>query len=273
MPRNHLPESSMRPETAYQIVHDELMLDGNARLNVATFVTTWMEPAADVLMAECADKNMIDKDEYPQTAELEQRCVNMHRQPVERRGGARPGDGLLHHRIERGVHARRDGPQVALARPPARGRPVHGHPEPRHGHQRPGLLGQVLPILGRRAAPGPGRGRGHAPDRRPRRRRLRREHDRRRGHPGVDLRRHLRAGGRDRRGPRHAAGREGDRRARARGRRLGRVHRALHRHRPGVGLPRAARRSPSTPRATSSAWSTRAWAGSSGATPTPCPRT
>ena len=53
------------------------MLDGNARLNVATFVTTWMEPQADKLMAECFDKNMIDKDEYPQTAELEARCVAM----------------------------------------------------------------------------------------------------------------------------------------------------------------------------------------------------
>ena len=53
------------------------MLDGNARLNLATFVTTWMEPEADLLMAESADKNMIDKDEYPQTAELERRCVNI----------------------------------------------------------------------------------------------------------------------------------------------------------------------------------------------------
>jgi glutamate decarboxylase len=53
------------------------MLDGNARLNLATFVTTWMEPEADRLLAECLDKNMIDKDEYPQTAELELRCVNM----------------------------------------------------------------------------------------------------------------------------------------------------------------------------------------------------
>jgi glutamate decarboxylase len=51
------------------------MLDGNARLNLATFVTTWMEPQATALMAECAEKNMIDKDEYPQTAELERRCV------------------------------------------------------------------------------------------------------------------------------------------------------------------------------------------------------
>src|SRR4029453_11549444 len=52
-------------------------LDGNARLNVATFVTTWMEPQAQRLMAECVDKNMIDKDEYPQPAELEARCVAM----------------------------------------------------------------------------------------------------------------------------------------------------------------------------------------------------
>ena len=53
------------------------MLDGNARLNVATFVTTWMEPQAERLMSECYDKNMIDKDEYPQTAEFEMRCVNI----------------------------------------------------------------------------------------------------------------------------------------------------------------------------------------------------
>jgi len=53
------------------------MLDGNARLNVATFVTTWMEPQAQKLMSECYDKNMIDKDEYPQTAEIEARCVKM----------------------------------------------------------------------------------------------------------------------------------------------------------------------------------------------------
>src|SRR3954452_4736869 len=77
VPKHHLPDRPMDPTTAYQIVHDHLMLDGNARLNLATFVTTWMEPQADLLMAECLDKNMIDKDEYPQTAELERRCVNM----------------------------------------------------------------------------------------------------------------------------------------------------------------------------------------------------
>ncbi len=77
VPRYTLPEGEMPPEMAYRLIHDELMLDGNARLNLATFVTTWMEPEAERLMAETFDKNMIDKDEYPQTAEVETRCVNM----------------------------------------------------------------------------------------------------------------------------------------------------------------------------------------------------
>ncbi|MGW6536827.1 glutamate decarboxylase [Streptomyces sp. NPDC055051] len=76
-PRHRMPERPLPPSSAYQLVHDELMLDGNSRLNLATFVTTWMEPQAGVLMAECRDKNMIDKDEYPRTAELERRCVAM----------------------------------------------------------------------------------------------------------------------------------------------------------------------------------------------------
>src|SRR5450631_4596061 len=75
VPRNTLPGYGMLPDTALQVVRDELILDGNARLNLATFVTTWMEPQAQQLMSECFDKNMIDKDEYPQTAELERRCV------------------------------------------------------------------------------------------------------------------------------------------------------------------------------------------------------
>ncbi|MFE2565782.1 glutamate decarboxylase [Streptomyces mirabilis] len=76
-PKHRLPDGPLPPNTAYQVVHDDLMLDGNARLNLATFVTTWMEPQAGVLMGECRDKNMIDKDEYPRTAELERRCVAM----------------------------------------------------------------------------------------------------------------------------------------------------------------------------------------------------
>jgi glutamate decarboxylase len=77
IPRHALREAELPAEVAYQIIHDELMLDGNARMNLATFVSTWMEPQAEKLMAECLDKNMIDKDEYPQTAELEMRCVNI----------------------------------------------------------------------------------------------------------------------------------------------------------------------------------------------------
>ena len=77
VPRYNIPENEMAPGTAYAIIHDELMLDGNSRLNLATFVTTWMEPEARQLMTETFDKNMIDKDEYPQTAELEMRCVNI----------------------------------------------------------------------------------------------------------------------------------------------------------------------------------------------------
>jgi glutamate decarboxylase len=76
-PKNALAQNPVPADVAYQLIHDELLLDGSARLNLATFVTTWMEPQARQLMADCADKNMIDKDEYPQTAELERRCVAM----------------------------------------------------------------------------------------------------------------------------------------------------------------------------------------------------
>jgi glutamate decarboxylase len=77
VPRLRLPAGPMNPDTAYQLVHDELLLDGRSRLNLATFVTTWMEPQAARLMAETADRNLVDKDEYPQIAELERRCVHM----------------------------------------------------------------------------------------------------------------------------------------------------------------------------------------------------
>lgn len=77
VPRFRMRDQGMLPETAYQIVHDEIALDGNARLNLATFVTTWMEPFAERLYVESVNKNMIDKDEYPQTAAIEERCVRI----------------------------------------------------------------------------------------------------------------------------------------------------------------------------------------------------
>ncbi|MDQ7832794.1 MAG: glutamate decarboxylase, partial [Desulfovibrionaceae bacterium] len=76
-PKNRFPQTEIDPRHAYQIVHDELMLDGNSRQNLATFCQTWADPEVHRLMDECLDKNMIDKDEYPQTAEIEARCVRM----------------------------------------------------------------------------------------------------------------------------------------------------------------------------------------------------
>jgi glutamate decarboxylase len=77
VPKYRIAPGEMPPRTAYQIVHDEAMLDGNARFNLATFVGTWMDEYADRIYLEAADKNMIDKDEYPQTAEIEERCVRI----------------------------------------------------------------------------------------------------------------------------------------------------------------------------------------------------
>ena len=74
-PLHELPPGPVPADVAYQLIHDELLIDGSARLNLATFVTTWMEPQAQTLMGEAVAKNMIDKDEYPQTAEIENRCV------------------------------------------------------------------------------------------------------------------------------------------------------------------------------------------------------
>jgi glutamate decarboxylase len=77
VPIDSLPASGAGTEAAYELISSELLLDGQSRLNLATFVTTWMPSAGARLMAETADKNIIDKDEYPQTAEIEARCVNI----------------------------------------------------------------------------------------------------------------------------------------------------------------------------------------------------
>ncbi|KAF3780683.1 Glutamate decarboxylase 4 [Nymphaea thermarum] len=77
LPRFRMPENSIPKEAAYQIINDELMLDGNPRLNLASFVTTWMEPECDRLMTQAINKNYVDMDEYPVTTELQNRCVNM----------------------------------------------------------------------------------------------------------------------------------------------------------------------------------------------------
>jgi glutamate decarboxylase len=77
LPIDRLPQEGIRDELAYELIKADLLLDGAARLNLATFVSTWMPPYAERLMSDTADKNMIDKDEYPRTAQLEARCVEI----------------------------------------------------------------------------------------------------------------------------------------------------------------------------------------------------
>lgn len=77
IPKFEMPLEGMPAQAAYQLIHDELNLDGNPVLNLASFVTTWMEPEADKLIAESVDKNYVDNDEYPQTMRIQLRVVNM----------------------------------------------------------------------------------------------------------------------------------------------------------------------------------------------------
>ena len=269
LPRHELPDGELPADVAYQIVHDELMLDGNARLNLATFVTTWMEPQAEQLMAECFDKNMIDKDEYPQTAELEMRCVNIlagsgtRPTPTRRPAARRPA--RARRRCSAGSRSSAAGSKRRAGRGQAGRQAEH-----RDGHQRPGLLGEVRQLLGRRDAPRPDGGRPLQPLRRGGRQALRREHDRRRRDPRLDLRRLVRAGRGDLRRARRLPGARPASTSRststappARSSR-----RSSTRTWTGTSACRASPRS--TPRATSTAWSTPASAGSSGATPRRC---
>ncbi|KAL6579753.1 hypothetical protein OROMI_007777 [Orobanche minor] len=75
LPRFKIPTEAMPKDAAFQIVNDELMLDGNPRLNLASFVTTWMEPECDKLIMASINKNYVDMDEYPVTTELQARLM------------------------------------------------------------------------------------------------------------------------------------------------------------------------------------------------------
>ena len=76
-PKQEIPLCGMSAQAAYQLISDELNLDGNPTLNLASFVTTWMEPEARQLITESLDKNFIDEDEYPQTKVIHDRVVHM----------------------------------------------------------------------------------------------------------------------------------------------------------------------------------------------------
>lgn len=77
LPKSKFPTQERNPQNVFAAVRDELMLDGNSRQNLATFCQTWVDEEIRDLMDLSIDKNMIDKDEYPQTAEIESRCVKM----------------------------------------------------------------------------------------------------------------------------------------------------------------------------------------------------
>ena len=190
LPVHSLHRHGIGNENAYELITSELLLDGQARLNLATFVTTWMPSTAARLMAETADKNMIDKDEYPQTAELEARCVRMLAQlwnsPDHGRATGCSTTGSSEAAMLAGMALK----WRWRERMRAAGKPTD-RPNLVMGVERPGVLGQVLPLLGRGAAAGADGGRALPPRGRRGRRAMRREHDRRRRDPRLDVRRKL----------------------------------------------------------------------------------
>ncbi len=207
-PRHSIPRDGMAPSTAYNLIHDELILDGSSRFNLATFCSTWMEPEAHKLMAETFDKNMIDKDEYPQTAELEMRCVHMLAElwnspdAAETIGTSTIGSSeacMLGGLALKWRWRRADAPQ-------ARTRAQRRAAQPGDGNQHPGLLAQVLPLLGRGGARSCARRRRSRHRSRARRGCLRRKHHRRCLRAGQHLYRPLRECAGAQRGARRASG-------------------------------------------------------------------
>src|SRR5215213_7189885 len=77
LPKFRIPQGPSSPRAVYELLSAELLLDGNAAQNLATFCTTWNDEEIHTLMDQCLGKNMIDKDEYPQTADIERRCVHI----------------------------------------------------------------------------------------------------------------------------------------------------------------------------------------------------
>ena len=148
VPKYRFPDHEMSSDTAYNIIHDELMLDGNSRLNLATFVTTWMEPQAEKLMAESLRQEH-DRQGRVSADGRDRRTLRQHRLAALQR--ARGGRRRLDHRFQRGGDAGRHGAEVALARAPPRRGQADRQAQPDPGLQRPGRVGEVLPLLGRRA--------------------------------------------------------------------------------------------------------------------------
>ena len=202
--------------------------------NLATFVTTWMEPEAQRVIAENLHRNFIDHAEYPQTAEIEQRCIRMlaHLFHAPGRDDRRALPGIVG-----GDHARRAVAEVEVAPAPRGGRQGHDPAEPDLRRRRARRVGEVLPLLRRRAAhhPAPARQVHDRPG--GRRAARRREHDRRRRGAGHDVHRPRRRRPRHQRPARPAPRRARARRPAARRRRQRRLRVAVPVPGLGVGLP------------------------------------
>src|SRR5947199_6949415 len=76
-PDHAIPEDPMRAIAAMRLVDQELAVEGIPERNLATFVTTWMEPEARLVIEQNLHRNFIDHAEYPQTFEIQQRCIRM----------------------------------------------------------------------------------------------------------------------------------------------------------------------------------------------------
>ena len=142
----------MRAVDAMRLIGEELVLDGIPMRNLATFVTTWMEPEAQRVIAENLHRNFIDHAEYPQTAEIEQRCIRMladlFHAPGETTGARTQGssEAIMLGALSLKWKWRERREAAGKADRPA---------EPRVRRRRARRLGEVLPLLRRRAADRP----------------------------------------------------------------------------------------------------------------------
>ena len=147
VPSREFPETGIPALDALRLVSEDLALEGDPARNLATFVTTWMEPQAQQIIAANLHRNFIDHAEYPRTAEIEQRCIRMladlFHAPGETTGARTQGSSEA---IMLGGFPS-SGTGVSGARRPER----HNEPEPGVRRRRARRLGEVLPLLRRRA--------------------------------------------------------------------------------------------------------------------------
>ena len=257
-PTTSCPQHGMRAVDAMRLIGEELVLDGIPMRNLATFVTTWMEPEAQRIIAENLHRNFIDHAEYPQTAEIEQRCIRMLADLFHAPGR---DDRRAHAGLVGGDHARRAVAEVEVARAAREGGQGHDAPEPRLRRRRARRVGEVLPLLRRRAADHPAAARQVHDRPRGRRAPRRREHDRRRRRARHDVHRPRRRHPGHQRPARRLQRRARARRPAARRRAPAAASCGRSCTRTPSGTSGSSRCARSTSRATSSGSSTRASAG------------